>query len=100
MRACVRACVCVCVCFQVRVDKWNNISGIFTGGFMTVGVVTQSPDDITLPDDAEELTAAVFVRIDGVKDWGTTEVQYSVTVGHTGTVLSHCGTHRYSTQSL
>ena len=44
---------------------------------MTVGVVTQSPDDITLPDDAEELTAAVFVRIDGVKDWGTTEVQYS-----------------------
>ena len=29
-----------------------------------------------------------------------TQVKYSVSVGHTGTVLSHCGTHRYSTQSL
>ena len=50
---------------------------MFTGGFMSVGVVTQSPDDITLPEVAYKLTPAVVVLLDGVKDWGTEKVQYS-----------------------
>ena len=91
MRLCVRArarararvgvCVCVCTralaCLQVSVDKWNNTFGVNIGGYMRVGVVTQSPDDITLPDEAWKLTPAVVVLRNAVKDWGTTKVQYS-----------------------
>ena len=44
---------------------------------MCVGVVTQSPEGITLPNEARKLTPAVVVLLDDVKDWGTTKVQYS-----------------------
>ena len=69
--------MCLCLCLQVRVDKWNNFRGVHIGGCISVGVVTQSPDDITLPN-AWELLSAVVVLHDDVKDCGTTEVQYSL----------------------
>ena len=64
-------------CLQVRVDEWSNIFGVNIGGYMRIGVVTQSPDDITLPDESYKLKPAVVVRRYGVKDCGTTKVQYS-----------------------
>ena len=73
----VCVCVCVCVCVQVMIDQTGS-HWDYTHVYL--GVVTESPDTITLPDWSYHLKSAVVVRHDWVRVNGT-----QVRVEHTHT---------------
>ena len=74
-------CVCVCVCVQIRIDQTDNR---WSYQNIYLGVVTQSPDAITIPFWAGDLWSAVVVHHDWVKVNGV-EVRVENTHRHART---------------
>ena len=93
---CVRACVCVCLCVyvQFRIDQTDDT---WKCQSVYLGVVTQSPDTVTLPDWSMYPPSAVVVNHNVVRANGAkvrVEHRHKHTHTHTRThTQAHTHTH-------
>ena len=89
--ACVCVCVCLCVYVQFRIDQTDDT---WKCQSVYLGVVTQSPDTVTLPDWSMYPPSAVVVNHNVVRANGA-KVRVEHTHKHTHT-NTHASTHTHT----